>query len=45
MANADLIQLLRLRGRLQAGELLKALEVSRATPMRQLRGAGEAVVA
>lgn len=45
MANADLVNLLRLRGRLQAGELLKALEVSRATLMRQVRAAGDNVIA
>lgn len=44
MATADLTQLLRLRGRLPAGELPKALEVSRATLMRQVRAAGEDVI-
>lgn len=41
----DLVNLLRLRGRLQAGELLKALDVSRATLMRQVRAAGDDVIA
>ncbi|MFY7855167.1 MAG: DNA-binding protein, partial [Rubrivivax sp.] len=41
----DVLHLLRLRGRLQAGELLKALEVSRATLMRQVRAAGDDVIA
>lgn len=45
MMNADLISLLRLRGRLQAGELRKALGVSRATLMRQVRAAGDDVIA
>jgi len=44
MTTADLTQLLRLRGRLPAGELLKALEVSRATLMRRVRAAGEDVI-
>ena len=40
----DLLSTLRLKGRLQAGDLLKALGVSRATLMRLARAAGPAVV-
>ncbi len=41
---ADLVSILRLRGRLPAGELLRAMGVSRATLMRQVRAAGEDVI-
>ena len=40
----DLITTLRLRGRLQAGALLQALNVSRATLMRHSRAAGDQLV-
>ena len=41
---ADLITTLRLNGRLQAGELLKSLGVSRATLMRLARAAGDELI-
>jgi hypothetical protein len=40
----DLITTLRLNGRLQAGELLKSLGVSRATLMRMVRAAGRELI-
>jgi HipA-like C-terminal domain len=40
----DLLTTLRVRGRMQAGELLKALDVSRPTLMRLVRAAGERMV-
>lgn len=44
MAAADLTSVLRSSGRLQAGELLKVLGVSRATLMRLARAAGDEVI-
>lgn len=41
---ADIVSTLRRRGRLQAGDLLKALGVSRATLMRLVRAAGDGVI-
>ncbi len=41
---ADIITTLRLNGRLQAGELLKSLGVSRATLMRLARAAGNEII-
>lgn len=41
---ADIITTLRINGRLQAGELLKSLGVSRATLMRLARAAGNEVI-
>jgi hypothetical protein len=41
---ADLLATLRLGGRLQAGDLLKTLGVSRATLMRWVRAAGDEVI-
>lgn len=44
IVTADIITTLRLNGRLQAGELLKSLGVSRATLMRLARAAGNEVI-
>jgi hypothetical protein len=41
---AEILSTLRLQGRLQAGDLLKSLDVSRPTMMRQVRAAGEEVI-
>ena len=45
MDSSEMVRLLRLRGRLGAGDLARLLGISRPTLMRTVRAAGDAVVA